>query len=169
MCVSSWIWAACWKDSVGMLTHGSCCVALSPWDMFLMLILGRVWELLSFRAGCFWADAALMGGRSSVRQQLLFVQKISERPIWHVEVKPKRCATAPTKWVFDGWVAKCFGQLDFQGWTICDCGLGLQNQNFLESQHSCVWELIHNNPPTLPLLWAMESKFLHCWLLCFNK
>lgn len=79
VCVSSWIRAACWKDSVGMLTHGSCCVALSPWDMFLMLILGRVWELLSFRAGCCWADTAFMGDRSSVRQQLLFVQKISKR------------------------------------------------------------------------------------------
>lgn len=36
-------------------------------------------------------------------------------------------------------------------------------------RRSCVQELGHTNPSALPLLQAMESKFLHFWLLRFNK
>lgn len=123
--VNSWIRTACRKDSVGVPTHGSCCVALSPWDTSLVFDTWQGTSLLQVRIllGRHWIyerpESSLLHCKAAAP---VCAKNQQERLIWHVEVRPKRYAraTAPTKCVPDGWVAKCFGQLDLQGRTIRD-------------------------------------------------
>lgn len=140
LCVNIWIRTACRKDSVGVPTHGSCCVALSPWDTFLVfdtwqglgtLLQGRI--LLGRHCIYERPESSLLQCKAAAP---VCAKNQRERLIWHVEVRPKRyaCATAPTKCVPGGWIAKCFGQQDLRGCTIRDCGLGLQEENLLGSQ-----------------------------------